>query len=88
MTAEEFDKKYEAYLEEGHYGLAIDDEPVINYLDEKFQEFIKIPGFSYSQIKLKFGMVRVYCEPASIPTSELETEIINILNNGRIKVTD
>lgn len=88
MTAEEFDKKYEAYLEKGHYGLAIDDEAVINYLDERFQEFIKIPGFSYSQIKLKFGMARVYCEPSSVPTSELETAIENILNNGRSKVTD
>lgn len=83
MTAIEFNKKYEAYLEDRHYGLAIDDEAVINYLDSKFQEFIKVPGFSYSQIKIKFGMARVYCQPTSIPTNELEAEIEKILNDGK-----
>jgi hypothetical protein len=83
MAATEFNKKYKAYLEEGHYGLAIDDEAVINYLDGKFQEFIKIPGFSYSQIKLKFGMARVYCQPTNIPTNELEAEIEKILKDGK-----
>ena len=62
MTAEEFNKKYEAFLEKGHYGLAITDERVVDMLDSKFQEFIKRPGFKYSQIKLKFGFSRFYCE--------------------------
>ena len=82
MTSSDFNKKYEAYLEKGHYGLSFDDEKVTEYLDEKFQEFIKVPGFSYSQIKLKFGMARFYCTPNTVPTSEVEDKI-NELINGR-----
>lgn len=82
MTAAEFNKKYEQYLEEEHYGLAIDDPAAVDYLDQRFQEFIQVPGFSYSQIKLKFGMARVYCEPFSIPTSEVENQINKILNES------
>ena len=46
MTQEEFDRKYKDFLEEGHYGLAVDDEEFISWLDVKFQEFIKQPGFT------------------------------------------
>ncbi len=62
MTARQFNEKYKDYLEEGHYGLDIHAESFIVWLDEKFQEFIKKPGFSYSQIKSKFGYGRFYCE--------------------------
>ena len=55
MTTGQFNEKYKDYLEEGHYGLAFGDEEFINWLDSKFQEFIKKPGFTYSQIKVKFG---------------------------------
>lgn len=81
MTVTGFNQKYRQYLEEGHYGLDINDPRVIAYLDEKFQELIKVPGFSYSQIKLKFGMSRVYCEPHEINTSEIKKEIDKILKN-------
>lgn len=62
MTVEQFDEKYKDYLEDGHYGLAINNEEFINWLDDKFQEFIKQPGFKFSQIKAKFGMGRFYAE--------------------------
>lgn len=62
LTADQFNKKYKDFLEEGHYGLDVHDKEVVEYLDRKFQEYIKIPGFSYSQIKLKFSMGRFYCE--------------------------
>jgi hypothetical protein len=62
MTAHQFNEKYKEYLEEGHYGLDVHNEKFINWLDEKFQEFIKKPDFSYSQIKAKFGYGRFYCE--------------------------
>ena len=62
MTAQEFNQKYRRYLEEGHYGLAIGNTEFVQWLDKRFQEFIKKPGFSYSQIKTKFGMGRFYCE--------------------------
>lgn len=60
MTAEEFNEKYKDYLEEGHYGLDIHYPTIVNYLDEIFQDLIKIPGFQYSQIKLKFNKCRLY----------------------------
>jgi len=74
MTPEEFNSKYQDYLEQGHYGLDIDNEEFISWLDDKFQKFIKQPGFMYSQIKSKFGMGRFYCEGLS---NEQVTEVEN-----------
>jgi hypothetical protein len=65
MTAEQFNEKYKDYLENGHYGLGIDIHELTEWLDSKFQEFIKQPEFRYSQIKVKFGMGRFYCEGLS-----------------------
>lgn len=62
MTVEEFNKKYNDYLEKGHDGLKINNKEFIEWLDEKFQDFIKLPNFQFSQIKAKFGMGRFYCE--------------------------
>jgi hypothetical protein len=73
MTSNEFNIKWKDYLEEGHYGLAIDDPSFTEWLDGKFQEFTKRPGFSYSQIKSKFGMGRFYCEGLSTE-EQLEVE--------------
>ncbi len=81
MTITGFNEKYRQYLESGHYGLAISSPAVIEYLDKKFQELIQIPGFSYSQIKLKFNMARFYCEPSSIDTFTIEKEINEIIKN-------
>ncbi len=60
MTINEFNIKYFSYLEEGHYGLDISIPPVIEYLDKIFSDLIKLPGFKYQQIKLKFNMARFY----------------------------
>lgn len=61
MTKEEFNKKWEWALEEGHYGMDINDEDVINFMDGEFEwESEKSPTFFYSQIKTKFGFARVY----------------------------
>lgn len=60
MTADEFNEKYSAYLEEGHYGLDINIPEAVEYLDRIFEGLIKIPGFQYSQIKEKFGSSRFY----------------------------
>lgn len=76
MTIEQFNEKYKDFLEEGHYGLAVGEEKFMDYLDKKFQEFIKIPGFKYSQIKVKFGMGRFYCEGLSPEeVNEVENKI-------------
>ena len=63
MTIEEFNEKYQAYLGKRWYGLDIDNEEVINFLDNMFEYYLtKIEGFEYNQIKVKFGIndVRFY----------------------------
>ena len=79
MTAEEFNKKYSAYLEERFYGLDIDHPEVVDYLDKEFEKEIeKNPEFQFSQIKMKFGSSRVYTTSDKI--SEWETEIYRIFS--------
>ena len=85
MTGSEFNEKYKEYLEEGHYGLDISTPSIIKYLDEMFQDLIKIPGFKYSQIKEKFNTSRFYTnlyeligKPGLIIDNEVE-RILNIL---------
>ena len=60
MTAEEFNEKYRAYLEDRHYGLDLYIPEVIEYLDRVFEGLVKIEGFEYSQIKAKFDSARFY----------------------------
>ena len=85
MTASEFNEKYKEYLEEGHYGLDISTPSIIKYLDEMFQDLIKIPGFKYGQIKEKFNTSRFYTnlyaligKPGLIIINEVE-KTLNIL---------
>jgi hypothetical protein len=59
-TNEEFNNKYKEYLEEGHYGMSIQIPSVLAYVDEIFNDLSQIPGFKYQQIKVKFGLARVY----------------------------
>lgn len=78
MTIEEFDEKWKDYLEDGHYGLAINNEKVIDYLDKEFTKEVKInPSFTYAQIKIKFGTSRVYTN--SNKNYEWEKEIDKII---------
>jgi hypothetical protein len=79
MTTNEFNEKYKDFLEEGHYGLAINDAEFILWLDERFQTFIQKPGFSFSQIKMKFGSGRFYCEGLEMEEiNEVENKISNL----------
>jgi len=78
MTRADFNEKYYEYIEKGFYGLEFDIEEVTNYLDKKFEELIKIPNFSYSQIKLKFNMARVYLDPVD-STIEMEKKIDRLI---------
>lgn len=59
-TTTEFNEKYKDYLEEGHYGMDINEPSVITYVDQIFNDLTQIPGFKYQQIKTKFGLARVY----------------------------
>ena len=79
MNAAQFNKKYTNYLEEGHYGLDVHDPEFIKWLDRKFEEFIKVPGFGYSQIKTKFNIGRFYCKGlTSNDVNEVETKITDL----------
>lgn len=61
MNTKEFNEKWEAHLEEGHYGMSIGIPEVINYMNGEFEkEFMINPDFKFTQIKEKFGMTRVY----------------------------
>lgn len=77
MTWENFNKKYSAYLEPNHYGARGFNNPeFLDWLDTKFQEFIQAPGFTFSQIKTKFGIGRFYCKGLSTgQVREVENKI-------------
>jgi len=78
MTTGEFNEKWKSYLEYGHYGMAIDNPKVIEYLDKEFEKEVKNnEGFTFSQIKTKFGSSRVYC--SSDKSFEWEMEIDQLL---------
>jgi hypothetical protein len=82
MTAADFNEKYKDFLEEGHYGLDLEHPEAIAYLDKEFQEFIKIPGFTYSQIKSKFGWFCFYNEGITPEkTREVESKLKEIYGN-------
>jgi hypothetical protein len=82
MTADQFNEKYNDYLDHGHYGLALDNPEAIAYLDNEFQEFIKDPDFSYSQIKSKFNSFRFYNTGLTEKqTREVEQKLKQIYDN-------
>lgn len=79
MKTQEFNQKYIDYLEQGHYGLDLYDQDFVDWLDLRFQDFIKQPGFTYSQIKEKFGHGRFYCTGLTIEQiREVEDKITYI----------
>jgi hypothetical protein len=85
MTAKEFNEKYKDYLEERHYGAEGFDVPeFLDWLDVKFQDFIKYPDFKFSQIKSKFNWGCFYCDnlPKEL-VNEVTNEIEKYLKNGK-----
>ena len=87
-TCKEFNEKYVNWLEPGFYGLAIDDEDVVNYLDTHFTLFVQQhSNFSYAQIKTKFSSVRFYCTgPSEKIVSMIERDIegyLRVKNHGK-----
>lgn len=81
MTSTEFNNKYEAWLERGHYGLDIDEPAVVEYLDGLFEELTKREGFSYAQIKFKLDGTRAYTSLSFEDNKEIEQEILRIVRN-------
>jgi hypothetical protein len=59
-TSKDFNDKYKEYIDEKDYGIDINIPSVLEYVDVVFRDLIKIEGFKCQQIKIKFGMCRVY----------------------------
>ena len=79
MTSNEFNNKWDKYLEDGFYGMSIEHPQAIEYLDKEFAEEIKVnPSFSYAQIKMKFSNIRIYAN--SDKTSFWENEMNKLIN--------
>lgn len=80
MTSDEFNKKWHKYLEDRFYGMDIEQQDVIEYMDGEFEKEVKVnPSFAYAQIKLKFGTSRVYADSDKAAMWENK---INQLVNG------
>lgn len=80
MTVDEFNDKWKNHLEEGFEGLEFSDAEgkVVDWLDKHFVLFELInPEFTYAQIKLKFGMARVYLQGLPITCAEIAEDAIN-----------
>lgn len=76
MNVSDFNKKYSNYLEHGHYGVSINDERFLKYLDEMFMNIIfHHPKFKFTQIKSKFGQVRFYSNLEMETGLQLESEL-------------
>ena len=75
MTSNEFNEKWNKYLEDGFYGMAIEHPKVIQYLDKEFtREVESNNSFTYSQIKMKFGKSRVYANSERVLEWEQEID--------------
>lgn len=80
MTIDQFNDKWKNHLEEGFEGLEFSDKEgkVIDWLDTHFYLFELLnPQFTYAQIKLKFGMARVYLNGLPYKCSEIAEDAIN-----------
>lgn len=82
MTLQEFNTKWEEFIEFDHNGLQIDDQDVINFLDEKFQHFSQDPDFLCYSIFLKDGNPKYYGTDDVNPI-ELEQAIRAILEKNK-----
>ena len=71
MTQQQFNQKWAPFLEEGFYGLAINNPSVVEYLDQVFEGLTKIPGFKYQQIKEKFNYSQFYSNLTDVTSTEI-----------------
>ena len=87
MTNTEFNKKYEKYIEPRFYGLGFNIPEVTGFLDGLFENsLIKIPGFKYYQIKIKFGFSRVYTNLNDHTNRAIEKAIEKIIEKTKQEV--
>jgi hypothetical protein len=79
-NAKAFNNKWRKYLKRNAPGMQIENITVLNFLDTKFEKVTsENKKFSFSQIKVKFGTCRIYCNHRE---KEIwEKEVDGILNN-------
>ena len=78
----QFNAKYKDFLGDYHYGCSLELPEALDYLDSRFQEFIKKPGFKYYQIKSKWNYFCFYADGLSDKDrEEVELELKNIYSN-------
>lgn len=83
-TSDEFNSKFKEFLAKGHYGCAISNKKMLEYLNSKFLGFSKNPNFKYFQIKSKFNDYCFYCEGISHEVSyEIEKKLKEIEENEK-----
>lgn len=82
MTKDEFNKKYLNYLEPEFCGLNIDIPELTEYLNYKFQQYIKdTVEFKYHKIENKFGYITIRCNLCNDEIKFLEKCCQVILDN-------
>ena len=81
MTAIEFNKKYENFIEDRFEGLEFDLPKITDFLDIIMEDLTRIPGFTFAQIKFKYGSARFYAENVSVTMALLIEGRINSLFN-------
>ncbi|MCA2594024.1 MAG: hypothetical protein IM526_02535 [Microcystis sp. M38BS1] len=76
MLDKDFNTKYAQYLEQGNYGLDINEASVAEFLDDLFESHLtKLEGFQYSQIKIKYGNARFYFKLADNASYDMKEAI-------------
>ena len=79
MLMDEFNEKYKEFLSPGHSGLEIDNELVIKFLDQVFENYlIKAENFRYYQIKIKYNRVRFY---SSLDVDILGAALVDLIED-------
>ena len=80
---EQFNHYYRKYIPDGYYGLSFYNKDVNYLLIRKFSEFIeKYPDFKFYQLKLKFGVPRLYIDgPPRDEVFEIEEKIARLLKS-------
>jgi len=97
MTATEFNTKYDKFIERRTYlnkyselieqkfdGLEFDIPEVTEYLDVAFTPLVLMPGFTFTQIKLKFGSARVYTTAPGDINLTIERTIDKIIKELKV----
>ena len=79
MLIAEFNEKYKEFLSPGHSGLEIDNELVIKFLDQIFENYLtKVENFTFYQIKIKYNTVRFY---SSLDVDILGAALIDLIED-------